>query len=86
MDDGTDPGEVFIISARSGTSPAVRSRTPSVDIWHANSKGGYSFIDGEQAPFNLRRRIQTGDERAIPRTHHRPERLRLSPRRARRAN
>ncbi len=33
-----------------------------VDIWHANSKGGYSFIDGEQAPYNLRRRIETDEK------------------------
>ena len=31
-----------------------------VDVWHANTKGGYSHFDPSQSAFNLRRRIQTG--------------------------
>jgi catechol 1,2-dioxygenase len=33
-------------------------------VWHANSKGFYSFFDptGEQTPFNNRRRIALGDD------------------------
>lgn len=59
MDDGTDPGEVFVLTGtvRDETGKPVAGAI--VDVWHANSKGGYSFIDGEQAPFNLRRRIET---------------------------
>lgn len=30
-----------------------------VDVWHANAKGGYSFFDQSQSPYNLRRRIET---------------------------
>ena len=33
-----------------------------VDVWHADTKGNYSFFDPTQSPFNLRRRIETGDE------------------------
>jgi catechol 1,2-dioxygenase len=33
-----------------------------VDVWHANSKGGYSFFDPSQSPYNLRRRIETDAE------------------------
>ena len=62
MDDGTDPGEIFIISGEVRGEDGKAIPNAMVDIWHANSKGGYSFIDGEQAPFNLRRRIETGDD------------------------
>ena len=30
-----------------------------VDVWHADQKGGYSFFDPGQPPYNLRRRIRT---------------------------
>jgi catechol 1,2-dioxygenase len=59
MDDGTDPGEVFFISGKVKDENGNPVAGAIVDIWHANSKGGYSFIDGEQAPYNLRRRIET---------------------------
>jgi catechol 1,2-dioxygenase len=59
MDDGTDPGEVMFISGQVRGEDGNIIAGAVVDIWHANSKGGYSFIDGEQAPYNLRRRIET---------------------------
>ncbi len=30
-----------------------------VDVWHANTRGGYSHFDPSQSPYNLRRRIET---------------------------
>jgi catechol 1,2-dioxygenase len=33
-----------------------------VDVWHANTRGGYSFFDPSQAKYNLRRRIETDAE------------------------
>ena len=33
-----------------------------VDVWHANTKGNYSFFDPSQSAWNLRRRIQTGKD------------------------
>ena len=33
-----------------------------VDVWHANTKGGYSHFDPSQSPYNLRRRIETDSE------------------------
>ena len=33
-----------------------------VDVWHANTKGGYSFFDPSQSKWNLRRRIETDGE------------------------
>mgnify|MGYP001766440643 CR=1 FL=1 len=69
MDDGTDPGEIFIISGQVKGEDGKPIPGAIVDMWHANSKGGYSFIDGEQAPYNLRRRIETGaNGRYIART------------------
>lgn len=62
MDDGTDPGEIFIIEGQVSDEDGNPIAGAIVDIWHANSKGGYSFIDGEQAPYNLRRRIETDAE------------------------
>lgn len=62
MDDGSDPGEVFIIEGQVTDEAGTPIAGAIVDIWHANSKGGYSFIDGEQAPYNLRRRIETDAE------------------------
>jgi len=69
MDDGTDPGETFIISGQVRGEDGNPIAGAIVDLWHANSKGGYSFIDGEQAPYNLRRRIETDAEgRYVART------------------
>jgi catechol 1,2-dioxygenase len=31
-----------------------------VEVWHANTKGFYSFFDNSQSKYNLRRRIETG--------------------------
>jgi catechol 1,2-dioxygenase len=33
-----------------------------VDVWHANTKGGYSHFDPSQSAYNLRRRIETDAE------------------------
>ncbi|WP_046869637.1 dioxygenase [Microvirga massiliensis] len=62
MDDGTDPGEIFIIEGQVSDEDGNPIAGAIVDIWHANSKGGYSIIDGEQAPYNLRRRIETDEQ------------------------
>jgi len=59
MDDGTDPGEVFFLSGQVRDQDGKPIAGAIVDLWHANSKGGYSFIDGVQPPYNLRRRIET---------------------------
>ena len=33
-----------------------------VDVWHANTKGMYSFFNKSQSQYNLRRRIETGPD------------------------
>ena len=62
MDDGTDPGEAFFLSGQVRGEDGKPIAGAIVDIWHADSKGGYSFIDGVQAPYNLRRRVETDAE------------------------
>src|SRR5690606_35596811 len=34
----------------------------TVDVWHANTKGTYSYFDTTQSDYNLRRRIVTDSE------------------------
>jgi len=34
----------------------------TVDLWHANTKGNYSYFDKSQSEYNLRRRIVTDAE------------------------
>ncbi|MEQ1615121.1 MAG: catechol 1,2-dioxygenase [Hyphomicrobiaceae bacterium] len=62
MDDGTDPGEAFFLSGQVCGEDGKPIAGAIVDLWHADSKGGYSFIDGVQAPYNLRRRVETDKE------------------------
>ena len=62
MDDGTDPGEAFFLSGQVRGEDGKPIAGAIVDLWHADSKGGYSFIDGVQAPYNLRRRVETDAE------------------------
>ena len=62
LDDGTEDGEVLFMS---GQVRDVSGRPISgaiVDVWHANSLGGYSFFDPSQSKYNLRRRIETDGE------------------------
>ena len=40
-----------------------------VDVWHANTKGGYSFFDPSQSKWNLRRRIGARARAAVMRDH-----------------
>lgn len=59
LDDGTDPGEPLIMEGRVLNTGGRAIPDAIVDVWHANSKGGYSHFDPSQKPYNLRRRIQT---------------------------
>jgi catechol 1,2-dioxygenase len=59
LDDGTDNGEVLIMSGRvlgKGGRPIADA---IVDVWHANSQGNYSYFDPSQSRYNNRRRIET---------------------------
>lgn len=59
LDDGADDGEVLIMH---GQVRDIRGKPVAgaiVDVWHANTKGNYSYFDKTQSDYNLRRRIET---------------------------
>jgi len=62
MDDGTDPGEVMWLTGQVRDTKGNPVGGAVVDIWHANTKGGYSYFDTTQSEYNLRRRIETDAE------------------------
>ena len=60
MDDGTDTAsEAMLIKGRVTDTEGNPIANAVVDIWHANSHGGYSYFDTSQSEYNLRRRITT---------------------------
>ncbi|HSC82172.1 MAG TPA: dioxygenase, partial [Pseudomonas sp.] len=62
MDDGTDPGVVMFLHGRVLDAAGQPVAGAVVDVWHANTKGGYSYFDQSQSAYNLRRRIVTDAE------------------------
>jgi catechol 1,2-dioxygenase len=59
LDDGTDKGEVLMVSGVVTSQNGKPLRNAVVDVWHANSMGMYSHFDASQSKYNLRRRIRT---------------------------
>ena len=62
LDDGTETGEVLIMEGQVRDMDGTPVAGAIVDVWHANTKGGYSFFDPSQSKYNLRRRIETDAE------------------------
>ena len=62
LDDGTDKGEVLFMRGVVRDLDGKPVANAIVDVWHANTKGTYSFFDKSQSKYNLRRRIQTGSD------------------------
>jgi len=62
LDDGTEQGEVLFMDGVVRDAQGKVIAGAVVDVWHANTMGGYSFFDPNQAPWNLRRRIETDAE------------------------
>ncbi|MCP5365708.1 MAG: catechol 1,2-dioxygenase [Hyphomicrobiales bacterium] len=62
MDDGTENGEVMWLTGKVCDMTGKPIVGAIVDVWHANSKGGYSYFDTTQSAYNLRRRIKTDAE------------------------
>ncbi|KVE24544.1 catechol 1,2-dioxygenase [Burkholderia singularis] len=60
LDDGTDAGRTLIMHGVVRNLAGEPVRNAIVDVWHANTKGMYSFFDKSQSRYNLRRRIRTG--------------------------
>lgn len=62
MDDGTDPGTVMFLQGQVLDTDGKPLAGATVDVWHANTNGTYSYFDSTQSEFNLRRRIITDSE------------------------
>lgn len=62
LDDGTEQGEVLFMEGQVRDAGGQPIPGAVVDVWHANTRGGYSFFDPSQQPWNLRRRIETDAE------------------------
>ncbi|RTR06912.1 catechol 1,2-dioxygenase [Halomonas nitroreducens] len=60
MDDGTDTdGEAMWLTGQVRDTDGNPIAGAKVEVWHADSKGGYSFFDPSQSEYNLRRSIIT---------------------------
>ncbi|MBD3735977.1 MAG: catechol 1,2-dioxygenase [Pseudomonas balearica] len=61
MDDGSelDEATVMFLQGRVLDAEGNPVAGATVDLWHANTKGNYSYFDKSQSDFNLRRRIVT---------------------------
>jgi catechol 1,2-dioxygenase len=65
LDDGTDTDAgPLIMSGTIRDDAGQPIMDAMVEIWHADSKGGYSFFDPSQVPYNYRRTIRTGADGA----------------------
>ncbi|MDU9031227.1 catechol 1,2-dioxygenase [Pseudomonas mediterranea] len=62
MDDGTDPGTPMYLHGRVVDEQGKPLAGAIVDVWHASTKGTYSYFDPSQSEYNLRRRITTDSD------------------------
>ncbi|HBP40913.1 MAG: catechol 1,2-dioxygenase [Vreelandella alkaliphila] len=63
MDDSQDnDGETMWLTGQVRDVSGTPIAGAKVEIWHANSHGGYSFFDPSQSEYNLRRTIYTDSE------------------------
>ncbi len=62
LDDGSEQGEVLFMDGQVRDMDGNPVAGAIVDVWHANTLGGYSFFDPSQSKFNLRRRIETDEQ------------------------
>lgn len=60
MDDGSEQGEPMWLHGQVTDLEGKPVAGAIVDIWHANTLGGYSFFDQSQSEYHLRRRVETG--------------------------
>ena len=64
LDQDPEQGTVLFMEGQVRDADGTPIPGAVVDVWHANTKGGYSHFDPSQSPYNLRRRIGTdGDGR-----------------------
>lgn len=62
LDQDPDEGEVILMDGQVKDAEGHPVAGAIVDVWHANSKGGYSFFDPAQSKWNLRRRVEADGE------------------------
>jgi catechol 1,2-dioxygenase len=62
MDDGSDNAVPMMIIGKVTDENGSPLADAVVDIWHADTKGAYSYFDQSQSEYNLRRRIKTDGE------------------------
>lgn len=65
LDQDPEQGEVLFMEGQVRDTRGTPVPGAIVDVWHANTKGFYSFFDPTptpQSPYNLRRRIETDAE------------------------
>ncbi len=62
LDDGSEQGEVLFMEGQVRDTTGKPVAGAIVDVWHANTMGGYSFFDPAQPKYNFRRRIETDSE------------------------
>jgi catechol 1,2-dioxygenase len=62
LDQDPEKGEVLFMNGQVRDTEGRPVPGAIVDVWHANTKGGYSHFDPAQSPYNLRRRIETDGE------------------------
>lgn len=62
LDDGSEQGEVLFMQGQVRDIAGAPVPHAIVDVWHANTLGGYSFFDPSQKPYNLRRQIETDEQ------------------------
>lgn len=62
LDDGNEQGEILFMTGQVRDVRGAPVAGAVVDVWHANTLGGYSFFDPNQKLYNLRRRIETDAE------------------------
>jgi catechol 1,2-dioxygenase len=59
IDDGTDGGEPLFMHGYVRDVDGTPLSNAIVDVWHANTKGNYSYFDNSQSEYNMRRRVKT---------------------------
>src|SRR4051795_7757437 len=62
LDQDSEQGEVLFVEGQVRDTEGKPVAGAIVDVWHANTKGGYSFFDPSQSKYSLRRRIETDAE------------------------
>jgi catechol 1,2-dioxygenase len=64
MDDGSEDGVATALFLEGVVRDTDGNPIPNaiVDLWHANTRGTYSYFDSAQSEYNLRRRIVTDTE------------------------